>query len=189
MCSCPYGTGYHFDVTRPNGKRADGPCSLHLDYNACGSTEGCEWASFLTFSRKFELTDLMTTAAVASGRLLSAVATATAGAGVDSGLSTLSDPSEKTIASTVTDLKNKYGVCVGNPHNTVDVGRSAFMDSLCVMFSFLPILVVAFVFCKFLFFKRGTRELSLLGFIAFMVIVNEGVLKNLKQEQRPEASC
>ena len=53
------------------------------------------------------------------------------------------------------------------------------MVNICVFYSLLPILLIAFVLGKFLLVKRGTRELSIICFIGFFVAVNEGLLKHL----------
>jgi len=59
---------------------------------------------------------------------------------------------------------------------------------MCIAWGYVPYLVSLFTAVELLI-RRGTRELSSLLFLGFIILVNEVFLKNIIHDPRPEESC
>lgn len=65
---------------------------------------------------------------------------------------------------------------------------SGVFEYIAVAYSLVVFAVVGIAFLEFLFFRRGTRQLSFLCFVGFIVVLNEGVVKQILRQPRPGAS-
>lgn len=92
---------------------------------------------------------------------------------------------------------NTSASCPYGHANVFDVtvpSDPSFAQWVCVIYGIVPLAVVGFAALDCLFtatFLRGigTRELSFIGFVAFIVVLNEAIIKRISHQARPEHSC
>lgn len=69
-----------------------------------------------------------------------------------------------------------------------DFRQDDLMGWICAMYGFVPYAVFFVAFLEFLY-RRGTRELNFILCTTTIIVLNEGVIKPIVSQPRPEHSC
>ncbi|CAD7937015.1 unnamed protein product [Amoebophrya sp. A120] len=170
-CVCPFGIGMPADVSWTDYSiTANTPCATATDKEGCDAMA----ASPVDAVRRWEC--------VWKPFVYRAVAMSERSPPVGGG-------EEHQLQQTVVPLL-RYGACVsqGDAHPRSIAMPGIALQSFCALSAYVPILLAALIFLKFLF-RRSTTQLFNLGFLLVLVSVNELGIKKLMRQARPQESC